>query len=82
MCQTWRWVRENCWRHRIRPAKLGLTSAKGRGTVCGSSREGRKPQEIAAALGKQGISVWTGKTYVLAVAERLGLEGKGGMVRL
>jgi selenocysteine lyase/cysteine desulfurase len=44
--------------------------------------EGRHPREIAAALGEQGISVWDGKTYALAVTERLGLEGKGEMVRV
>jgi selenocysteine lyase/cysteine desulfurase len=44
--------------------------------------EGRHPREIAAALGEQGILVWDGKTYALAVTERLGLEGKGGMVRI
>jgi selenocysteine lyase/cysteine desulfurase len=42
----------------------------------------RHPREIAAALGEQGIFVWDGKTYALAVTERLGLEGKGGMVRI
>ena len=44
--------------------------------------EGRHPREIAAALGEQGIFVWDGNYYVLAVTERLGLEGKGGMVRI
>jgi len=44
--------------------------------------EGRDPREIAAALGEQGIYVWDGNYYALAVTERLGLEGKGGMVRI
>jgi selenocysteine lyase/cysteine desulfurase len=44
--------------------------------------EGRHPREIAAALGEQGIFVWDGNYYALAVTERLGLEGKGGMVRI
>jgi cysteine desulfurase family protein (TIGR01976 family) len=42
----------------------------------------RHPREIAAALGEQGIYVWDGNYYALAVTERLGLEGKGGMVRI
>jgi cysteine desulfurase family protein (TIGR01976 family) len=42
----------------------------------------RNPREIAAALGEQGIFVWDGNYYALAVTERLGLEGKGGMVRI
>jgi len=43
---------------------------------------GRHPREIAAALGEHGIYVWDGNYYALAVTERLGLEGKGGMVRV
>jgi cysteine desulfurase family protein (TIGR01976 family) len=43
---------------------------------------GKEPREIAAALGEQGIFVWDGNYYALAVTERLGLEGKGGMVRI
>jgi selenocysteine lyase/cysteine desulfurase len=42
----------------------------------------RHPRRIAAALGEQGIFVWDGNYYALAVTERLGLEGKGGMVRI
>ena len=44
--------------------------------------EGRHPREIAKALGDQGIYVWDGDYYALAVTERLGLEDKGGMVRI
>ena len=44
--------------------------------------EGHHPREIAAALGEQGIFCWDGNYYALAVTERLGLEGKGGMVRI
>jgi cysteine desulfurase family protein (TIGR01976 family) len=44
--------------------------------------QGRHPREVAAALGEQGIFVWDGNYYALAVTERLGLEGKGGMVRV
>jgi selenocysteine lyase/cysteine desulfurase len=42
----------------------------------------RNSCEIAAALAQQGIFVWDGNYYVLVVTERLGLEGKGGMVRI
>ena len=35
---------------------------------------GRHPRAIAEALGKQGIFVWDGNYYALAVTERLGLE--------
>lgn len=42
---------------------------------------GKTPPDIAAALGEQGIFVWDGNYYALAVTEHLGLEASGGMVR-
>lgn len=44
--------------------------------------EGRSPRQIAEALGEQGIFVWDGNYYALAVSERLGVEDSGGMVRI
>ena len=44
--------------------------------------EGRTPREVAEALDQAGIYVWDGNYYALAVTERLGLEDKGGMVRV
>ena len=44
--------------------------------------DGFHPREIAEKLGKAGIQVWDGNYYALAVTERLGLENKGGMVRV
>jgi cysteine desulfurase family protein (TIGR01976 family) len=44
--------------------------------------EGHHPRDVAAYLGEQGIFVWDGNYYALAVTERLGLESKGGMVRI
>lgn len=35
-----------------------------------------------SVLGEQGIYVWDGNYYALAVTERLGVEGKGEMVRI
>lgn len=43
---------------------------------------GRTPREVAEALGASGIHVWDGNYYALGVTERLGLEDKGGMVRV
>ncbi|MDT8898417.1 cysteine desulfurase-like protein [Thermanaerothrix sp. 4228-RoL] len=40
------------------------------------------PQAVATALDQAGIYVWDGNFYALAVTERLGLEGKGGLVRV
>jgi cysteine desulfurase family protein (TIGR01976 family) len=44
--------------------------------------EGFRPREIAEKLGQVGIQVWDGNYYAVAVTERLGLEEKGGMVRV
>jgi cysteine desulfurase family protein (TIGR01976 family) len=44
--------------------------------------DGFHPRDIAEKLGKAGIQVWDGNYYALAVTERLGLENKGGMVRV
>jgi len=43
---------------------------------------GYTPDEVAARLGDEGIFVWSGNYYALAVMERLGLEGRGGAVRI
>jgi selenocysteine lyase/cysteine desulfurase len=37
---------------------------------------------VAEALGRQGLYTWDGNYYALAVTDRLGLEGSGGMVRV
>jgi cysteine desulfurase family protein (TIGR01976 family) len=44
--------------------------------------EGFSPRQVANHLGEKGIFVWDGNYYALAVTERLGLEGQGGMVRV
>ncbi len=44
--------------------------------------DGWHPRDVAAALDKHNIYVWDGNYYALAVTERLGLEDKGGMVRV
>jgi len=44
--------------------------------------DGWAPRDVAAALDKHNIYVWDGNYYALAVTERLGLEDKGGMVRV
>lgn len=40
------------------------------------------PRAVAEALAQEGIYVWDGNYYALAVTERLGLEESGGMVRV
>jgi selenocysteine lyase/cysteine desulfurase len=44
--------------------------------------EGKTPLKVAEEMGKRGIYLWDGNYYALAVMERLGTEGKGGMVRV
>lgn len=42
---------------------------------------GYTPRQIAEWLGQEGIFVWDGNYYAVAVTERLGVEESGGMVR-
>jgi cysteine desulfurase family protein (TIGR01976 family) len=44
--------------------------------------EGQHPGDVAEKLGNEGIYVWDGHYYALAVVERLGLLDSGGMVRV
>jgi cysteine desulfurase family protein (TIGR01976 family) len=46
------------------------------------SLEGYTPQEVATTLGDQGLFVWHGHYYAIAVMERLGLLDRGGLVRI
>jgi cysteine desulfurase family protein (TIGR01976 family) len=46
------------------------------------SLEGFAPREVARSLGDQGIFVWDGHYYAIAVMERLGLLDQGGLVRI
>ena len=46
------------------------------------TREGQSPADIAKKLGDNGIFVWHGNYYALAVTEKLGVEDSGGMVRV
>jgi cysteine desulfurase family protein (TIGR01976 family) len=44
--------------------------------------DGVSTPEIGRVLGEEGIFVWTGNYYALSIMEQLGLEGKGGAVRV
>lgn len=46
------------------------------------SLAGLTPAQVAEKLGAQGIFVWDGHYYAIAVMERLGLLDKGGLVRI
>jgi cysteine desulfurase family protein (TIGR01976 family) len=43
---------------------------------------GKEPAFVARKLGEEGINVWNGNYYALAVTQRLGVEDSGGMVRV
>ncbi len=40
------------------------------------------PRVVAEKLAREGIYVWDGNYYAINVTEQLGLEDKGGMVRV
>jgi selenocysteine lyase/cysteine desulfurase len=44
--------------------------------------EGRSPKQVAEKLASQGIQVWDGHYYALAIMERLNQLQSGGMVRV
>jgi cysteine desulfurase family protein (TIGR01976 family) len=44
--------------------------------------EGATPREIGARLGAAGVHAWSGNFYALAVTRRLGLEDRGGLLRV
>lgn len=44
--------------------------------------EGWHPRQVAAQLAERDIYVWDGNYYALAIAERLGVQERGGMVRV
>jgi selenocysteine lyase/cysteine desulfurase len=44
--------------------------------------KGWHPRQLAEKLAEQGIYVWDGNYYALAVTERLGVEESGGMLRV
>ncbi|MFZ2095370.1 MAG: aminotransferase class V-fold PLP-dependent enzyme [Anaerolineales bacterium] len=50
--------------------------------TCAFTLSGKNPRQVAEELDLANIYVWDGNYYALAVTERLGLEGSGGMVRV
>jgi selenocysteine lyase/cysteine desulfurase len=63
----------------------GITDVKRleqRVPTCAFTLKGKSPRQVAEELDEANIFVWDGNYYALAVTERLGLEGSGGMVRV
>jgi selenocysteine lyase/cysteine desulfurase len=44
--------------------------------------EGFTPRELATHLGESGIFTWDGNYYAVDLAERLGVQSSGGMLRI
>jgi cysteine desulfurase family protein (TIGR01976 family) len=44
--------------------------------------EDRSPRELATHLGERGIFTWDGNYYAIDLAERLGVQTSGGMLRI
>ena len=44
--------------------------------------EGYTPRELATHLGERGIFTWDGNYYAIDLAERLGVQSSGGMLRI
>ncbi len=44
--------------------------------------EGYTPRELAERLGERGIFTWDGNYYAIDLAERLGVQDSGGMLRI
>ena len=45
-------------------------------------KEGLTPQQLQAALSKENIFTWEGNFYAVSIAERLGVDQSGGLVRI
>jgi len=50
--------------------------------TCAFTLKGKSPRQVAEELDLANIYVWDGNYYALEVTTRLGLEDKGGMVRV
>ena len=44
--------------------------------------DGYTPRELATRLGERGIFTWDGNYYAINLAERLGVQDSGGMLRI
>lgn len=63
----------------------GITNSKQfawRTPTVGIRVAGYTPYELAKALGDRGIFTWNGNFYALNLTQRLGLEAKGGLLRI
>jgi len=60
----------------------GLPAMDGRTPTFAVTHPSLAPAEVAERLGERGIATWSGNYYALEVMRRLGLEERGGAVRI
>ena len=60
----------------------GRNTPDGRTPTFAVSVSGVHPDDVAAALGVEGIFVWSGDYYAVEVMRRLGVAHQGGLVRI
>jgi cysteine desulfurase family protein (TIGR01976 family) len=65
-----------------RCALHGLPTMDGRVPTFAFTVDGLSPDATATHLGERGLAVWHGNYYALEVMKRLGLEERGGAVRV
>ena len=61
---------------------FGPQTGAGRVPTFALDVKGQEPAHVAAALGKQGLFVWSGDYYAVSIMERLGRQDRGGLVRV
>ncbi|HWK89277.1 MAG TPA: aminotransferase class V-fold PLP-dependent enzyme, partial [Longimicrobium sp.] len=74
---------------RLHEGLVGLPRVRFYGPPAGAERtptaaftvEGTTPDQVARALGQEGVFVWNGDFYASSVCETLGLAECGGLVR-
>ena len=61
---------------------FGPATMAGRVPTFAFTLDGHQPKAIAASLAERGLHVWSGHFYAVEAVRRLGLEDKGGLVRV
>ncbi len=61
---------------------FGVDSMEGRVPTFAIDLAGKSPAEVAGELGRRGVFVWSGNYYAWEPMHRMGLEERGGLVRI
>ena len=60
----------------------GLPAGPDRVPTVALTHQSKSPSELAQGLAEQGICVWSGHNYAIEVTKRLGLDDRGGVLRI